>query len=78
MSQANVEFVEALYAQAGAMDKQTLLAALPEIISQLCDPDVEWAEDPQRADASDLSRARRCARVVGAVVGGVRGVQIRD
>jgi ketosteroid isomerase-like protein len=50
MSQANVEFVEALYAQAGAMDKQTLLAALPELIAQLCDPNVEWAEDPQRAD----------------------------
>jgi ketosteroid isomerase-like protein len=27
-----------------------LLAALPEMIEQICDPEVEWVEDPQRAD----------------------------
>ncbi|HEY2181783.1 MAG TPA: nuclear transport factor 2 family protein [Solirubrobacteraceae bacterium] len=32
------------------MDKQALLAALPEIISSMCDPEIEWVEDPQRAD----------------------------
>jgi ketosteroid isomerase-like protein len=50
MSQENVEFVEGLFAGAAGMDKQALLAALPEVIPQACDPDVEWVEDPQRAD----------------------------
>ena len=50
MSRENREFVEALFAGAGAMDKQALLAALPGLISQICDPDVEWVEDPNRAD----------------------------
>jgi hypothetical protein len=50
MSQENVEFVEGLVAGAGEMDKQALLAALPDLIAQACDPDIEWVEDPQRAD----------------------------
>src|SRR3982074_700037 len=50
MSQENVEIVEGLFAGAADMDKQALLAALPEVIPQTCDPDVEWVEDPQRAD----------------------------
>jgi uncharacterized protein len=50
MSQANVEFVKGLLAGATDMDKQVLLAALPELIAQTCDPDIEWVEDPQRAD----------------------------
>ena len=36
-------------AGAGA-DKQTMLAALPEVIAYMCDPEIEWVEDPQRAD----------------------------
>ena len=32
------------------MDKEAILAALPELVPQLCDPDVEWIEDPVRAD----------------------------
>ncbi len=32
------------------MDKQALLDALPELIAQACDPDIEWVEDPRRAD----------------------------
>ena len=32
------------------MDKQTLLDALPELIAQTCDPEIEWVEDPRRAD----------------------------
>jgi ketosteroid isomerase-like protein len=51
MSRENVAFVEGLLAGAGDMDKQALLAALPEFIAQACDPDIEWVEDPQRADA---------------------------
>jgi uncharacterized protein len=50
MSRANVELVEGFFAGAASADKQTLLAALPELISQGCDPEIEWAEDPQRAD----------------------------
>jgi len=50
MSQENVEFVKALFAASPEMDKETLLAALPELIAQTCDPEIEWHEDPQRAD----------------------------
>jgi ketosteroid isomerase-like protein len=50
MSQENVELVEGVFAGAGGTDKQALLAALPEIISSMCDPNIEWVEDPQRAD----------------------------
>jgi ketosteroid isomerase-like protein len=32
------------------MDKQALLEALPELIPQMCDPEIEWVEDPRRAD----------------------------
>jgi ketosteroid isomerase-like protein len=50
MSQENMEFVEGVFAAAGEMDKPSLLAALPELIAQACDPDIEWIEDPSRAD----------------------------
>jgi uncharacterized protein len=52
VSQENVEFVESLVSGAGNMDKQALLAALPELIKQVADADIEWVEDPQRADGS--------------------------
>jgi ketosteroid isomerase-like protein len=51
MSQENVEFVKGLFAAGSDMDKEALLAALPELIAQTCDPEIEWYEDPQRADA---------------------------
>ncbi len=50
MSQKNVEFVKSRLSGAADMDKHTLLAALPQLIAQACDPDVEWVEDAQRAD----------------------------
>jgi ketosteroid isomerase-like protein len=50
MSQENVELVEGLLGGAVGTDKQALLAALPELIAQTCDPAIEWVEDPQRAD----------------------------
>ncbi len=50
MSQENVEFLEGLFAGAKEMDKQALLEALPELIAQTCDPEIEWVEDPRRAD----------------------------
>jgi ketosteroid isomerase-like protein len=51
MSQENVQFVEALFAGAAGADKEELLRALPELIAQTCDPEIEWIEDPGRADA---------------------------
>src|SRR3954454_12176550 len=51
MSQENVELVEGILAGAQIDDKQVLLAALPELIAQACDADIEWVEDPQRADS---------------------------
>jgi ketosteroid isomerase-like protein len=50
MSQENVEFVKGLLGGVASMDKKALLAALPELIAQTCAPDIEWVEDPQRAD----------------------------
>lgn len=50
MSRENVEFLEGLVAGTGVMDKETLRAVLPDLIAQACDPDIEWVEDPQRAD----------------------------
>src|SRR3954454_23864999 len=51
MSQENVEFVKALFTTGPQMDTAALLEALPELIAQTCDPEIEWYEDPQRADA---------------------------
>jgi ketosteroid isomerase-like protein len=51
MSQENVDFVRGLFAAAGEMDKQALLTALPEMVPQTCDPEIEWIEDPKRPDA---------------------------
>jgi ketosteroid isomerase-like protein len=51
MSQQDVEFVRGLYAGAAQMGKDELLAALPALIEQACDPEIEWVEDPRRADA---------------------------
>jgi ketosteroid isomerase-like protein len=50
MSRENLEFVEGLLAAAAGMDKQALLVALPDLIAQVADPDIEWVEDPRRAD----------------------------
>ncbi|HEY6638331.1 MAG TPA: hypothetical protein VIZ61_11670 [Solirubrobacterales bacterium] len=51
MSEENVEFVAGIFDAADGMDKEALLAALPDLVPQLCDPDVEWIEDPSRADS---------------------------
>ncbi len=51
MSQENVEFAKGLFAAGSDMDKEAFLSALPELIAQGCDPEIEWHEDPQRADA---------------------------
>ena len=51
MSRENVEFVAGIFEAAEDMDEEALVAALPDLVLQRCDPDVEWIEDPQRADA---------------------------
>jgi ketosteroid isomerase-like protein len=51
MSQENLKFVARIFDAADGMDKEALLAALPDLVPQLCDPDVEWIEDPSRADS---------------------------
>ena len=51
MSQENVEFVKGLMTAGADADKQALLAALPEMIALMCDPEIEWHEDPQRPDS---------------------------
>ena len=32
-------------------DKDEMLAALPALVEHACDPEIEWIEDPSRADA---------------------------
>jgi ketosteroid isomerase-like protein len=50
MTQENVNFLRALFDGAGSLDRKGMLDALPEVIAQTCDPEIEWVEDPQRAD----------------------------
>ena len=50
MSQEDVQLVEGLLAASSAMDREELLAALPDLAAQLCTEDIEWVEDPKRAD----------------------------
>jgi ketosteroid isomerase-like protein len=50
MSQQNVDFVTGLFAGVDTLAKDALLAALPPFIEQTCDPEIEWVEDPERAD----------------------------
>ena len=51
MSQENVDFVAGIFAAVDSMDRDALVAALPDLVPQICDPEIEWIEDPQRADA---------------------------
>ena len=51
MLQENVEFVAGIFAAVDSMDRDALVAALPNLVPQICDPEIEWIEDPQRADA---------------------------
>ena len=50
MSQESVDFVKGIMSASAGMDREATLAALPELVPQLCDPDIEWVEAPQRAD----------------------------
>jgi ketosteroid isomerase-like protein len=51
MTEEHMEFVKGFLDAGAVADKQALLAALPELIPQMCDPEIEWIEDPQRADS---------------------------
>jgi ketosteroid isomerase-like protein len=51
MSNPNVEIVEGLFAASASMDKQALLALLPELIAQTCHTEIEWVEHPDLADS---------------------------
>ena len=51
MSEENVQCVAGIFEAADGMDKEAMLAALPDLVPQLCEPDVEWFEDPSRADS---------------------------
>jgi len=40
-----------LFAAGQNFDREELLAALPQLIPEMCDPEIEWIEDPTRADS---------------------------
>ncbi len=44
MSQENVDFLAGLFGAADSLDKDAMLAALPTLIEQACDPDIEWVK----------------------------------
>jgi len=50
MSQENVDFLSDLFTTVETLDKDELLAALPSFVEGTCDPEIEWVEDPERAD----------------------------
>jgi uncharacterized protein len=47
MSHENVELISRMYRPAEAMTKDDLLAALPELIRDIADPEIEWIEAPR-------------------------------
>jgi ketosteroid isomerase-like protein len=51
VSEANVEFVRGLFAATDGLEKDQLLEALPAMIAEICDPEIEWVETPERLDA---------------------------
>jgi ketosteroid isomerase-like protein len=50
MSQANVDLIRRLYRLGEAMSVDDLLAALPELIPEFADPEIEWIESTNRID----------------------------
>jgi ketosteroid isomerase-like protein len=50
VSQENVDLLKGLFAAGQSLDREQLLAALPQMIPEICDPEIEWIEDPTRAD----------------------------
>jgi ketosteroid isomerase-like protein len=50
VSRENVELLSNLFAGAESLEKDALFAMLPVMIAETCDPEIEWIEDPKRAD----------------------------
>ena len=50
MSQENVGLIRRLYPIGEAMNLDDLLGALPVLIPEFADPEVEWIESPNRVD----------------------------
>jgi ketosteroid isomerase-like protein len=50
MSEENVAIVRGFF-EVGSASKEAMLATLPEAIPQICHPDVEFVETPERVDA---------------------------
>src|SRR3954451_9094520 len=50
MSEENVDLIRRMYRVREAMNLDDLLAALPELIPQFADPQIEWIESPNRID----------------------------
>lgn len=50
MTRGELEFVRRLYAAGTSLDREELLAAVPAYVEAICDPEIEWVEDPRRAD----------------------------
>lgn len=51
MSAENVEFIRGLATGAGSLPKEQMLAALPTLVAEACDPEIEFVETPERVDA---------------------------
>ena len=77
MSQENVEIVKALFAAGEAMDKQGLLAVLPDS-SNSSATGHRVDRRPSAGGRTGLPRTRGRARIVGAVARTVGGVRVRD
>jgi ketosteroid isomerase-like protein len=50
MSEANVELIRRMYRLGEMMNRDDLLAALPELIPEFADPEIEWIESTNRID----------------------------
>jgi ketosteroid isomerase-like protein len=52
VSAENVEFVTGLLSAGSDLPKEQLLASLPALIRETCDPEIEFIETPERVDAT--------------------------
>jgi ketosteroid isomerase-like protein len=51
MSEENVDVIRRMYRVGEAMSLDDLRAALPDLIAEFADPEIEWIEGPARIDA---------------------------
>ena len=50
MSQESVDLIRRMYRVGEAMNLDELISALPELIPEFADPQIEWIESPTRID----------------------------